>query len=250
MAEQEIDLNEAVEIAPGVYWVGFYDPKALLPCNPYLIVDGEEAVLIDPGSVPHFPVVATKVVSVVRPGQISTIVEQHQDPDLCGGLPVFEDLIGRQDLRVVAHSVSHYLITYYGMRSQMYAVDKNAFTLPLASGRRLRFVALPHLHAPGTIATYDESTRVLFSGDLFGGFSGEWSLYVREDSQEGIRKFHRALMPSRELLRRGLRRLKGLEIELIAPQHGSVIRKEEIASYFEMLWNLECGWDLQPAEGG
>jgi len=250
LAAQEIDLNEAVEIAPGVFWVGFYDPKALLPCNPYLIVDGEEAVLIDPGSVPHFPVVATKVVSVVRPEQISTIIEQHQDPDLCGALPVFEAVIGDDRLRVAAHSVSTYLISYYGIRSPFYTVDKNAFELRLRSGRRLVFVHLPHLHAPGATATYDEKTRVLFSGDLFGGFCEEWSVYAGPQAKAGMRAFHQALMPSREMLRRGLKRLRRLEIDLIAPQHGSVITKEEIPSYFQMLWDLECGWDLQPAGDG
>ena len=248
MAAREIDLNEAVEIAPGTYWVGFYDPKVLLPSNPYLILDGQEAVLIDPGSVPHFPIVATKVVSLVKPEQISTLVVQHQDPDLCGALPVFEDLIGAKGARLATHSISTYLITYYGIQSDIYEVDKNGFQLSLASGRRLRFVALPHLHAPGTIATYDERTRVLFSGDLFGGFAEQWSVYAAPQTKAGVRDFHKAVMPSRELLRRGLARLKRFEIDLIAPQHGSVITKEEISSYFEMLWDLHCGWDLQPAE--
>ena len=45
------DYDEAVEVAPGIYWVGFYDKKARLHCNPYVIIDTSgEAILIDPGS--------------------------------------------------------------------------------------------------------------------------------------------------------------------------------------------------------
>ena len=250
MAAKQVNLEEAVEIAPGVYWVGFYDGQAALPCNPYLIMDGEEAALIDPGSVPHFPVVATKVVSLIRPEHISTIVEQHQDPDLCGALPVFEEVIGADHLRVAAHSVTVYLITHYGIKSDIYRVDQNDYQLKLRGGRRLRFVHLPNLHAPGTIATYDEQTRVLFSGDMFGGFAKEWSLYATEETQEGVRRFHQAVMPCGALLRRGLARLRELEIDIIAPQHGSVIRKEQVEDYFSLLESLDCGWDLQPGGCG
>ncbi len=245
MSAQKVNLQEAVEIAPGVYWVGFYDPNSLLPCNPYLLVDGEEAVLIDPGSVPHFPIVATKVVSTVKPAQVSTMIVQHQDPDLCGALPVLEELIGTDRLRIAAHSTAIYLITYYGIRSPLYAVDQNEFQLTFGAGRRLRFIHLPNLHAPGAIATYDEQTRTLFSGDLFGGLATEWTLYARAKAKEGMCDFHRRLMPCQELLRRGLERLKGLEIDLIAPQHGSIITKGQIADYFDTLWNLKCGWDLE-----
>jgi len=245
MSLNDINLDEAVEIAPNTYWVGFYDKDAVLPCNPYLLLDGDEAVIIDPGSVPHFPIVATKIVSVVNPQRISTIIEQHQDPDLCGALPVLEDLIGAPNLRIAAHSVSIYLITYYGITSAFYPVDQHHYQLRFGNGRTLRFIHLPNLHAPGALATYDEQTKVLFSGDLFGGLAEEWSLYATPDTKQGVTTFHQRLMPSQVLLRRGLERLKGLDIEIIAPQHGSIIPRQDIPEYFQTLWNLRCGWDLE-----
>lgn len=39
-----------VEIAEGVFWVGARTADGGLTCNPYLLVSGEEAVLIDSGS--------------------------------------------------------------------------------------------------------------------------------------------------------------------------------------------------------
>ena len=38
-----IDYENPVEIAEGIYWVGFHDTQSGLHCNPYLIVDNEEA---------------------------------------------------------------------------------------------------------------------------------------------------------------------------------------------------------------
>ena len=53
--KDDIDLENAIEIAEGVYWVGFYDYQSGLHCNPYLIVDQDEAIVIDSGSRPDFP---------------------------------------------------------------------------------------------------------------------------------------------------------------------------------------------------
>ena len=75
------DPYKVYEVADGVYWVGFADRKAGFSNNPYLLVGGDEAILIDPGSVLHYHVVAKKVLEVVRPEQIATIIVQHQDPD-------------------------------------------------------------------------------------------------------------------------------------------------------------------------
>ena len=60
------NYQDAIEIAPQIYWVGVYDPKAHFHCNPYLLVNGGESVLFDPGPMPHFPTIARKVSSVVK----------------------------------------------------------------------------------------------------------------------------------------------------------------------------------------
>ena len=49
------NYESSVEIAEGIYWVGFYDAQSGLHCNPYLIIDHDEAVVIDGGSRPDLP---------------------------------------------------------------------------------------------------------------------------------------------------------------------------------------------------
>ena len=36
-----------IEIAEGIYWVGFYDVQSGLHCNPYLIVDYQGFIMVD-----------------------------------------------------------------------------------------------------------------------------------------------------------------------------------------------------------
>ena len=98
------DYSNNVAITREIYWVGFYDEEAHLHCNPYLLIDEQDVVLFDPGSIPHFPIVMRKVIDLVKPSDISLIVACHQDPDVCGNLAVMEDVIGRPDLKIAAHS--------------------------------------------------------------------------------------------------------------------------------------------------
>lgn len=240
----ELDYDRAIEIAEGVYWLGFYDANAKFHCNPYLIMDHGESVIIDPGSIPHFPIVARKTVSLVQPGEISHIILGHQDPDLCGAVPVLEKLIGRDDLRIVAHRKAATFITYYGITSPFFYPEDNDYRLVLRSGRELRFIFTPYSHAPGAIMTYDTQTRVLFSSDIFSGMSSNWSLFAHEDYVEDVINFSQKHFPPGDIMRRNLARIESLDISMIAPQHGSIIEKEEVAKYIELLKNIECGIDL------
>ena len=56
-----MSADKTVEIAKGIYWVGGDEHNGGLHCNPYLIVDEDEAVLIDPGSVLDFEYVFDNV---------------------------------------------------------------------------------------------------------------------------------------------------------------------------------------------
>ena len=48
-------------------------------------------------------------------------------------------------------------------------------------------------------------------------------------------------MPSHEIVSTNLKKLDGLEIEMIAPQHGSIIPKDQVQSFIKDLSELECG---------
>lgn len=58
--EQALE-KEPVSIADGIYWVGYSDDNRGLHCNPYLIIEGDEAVLIDGGNRDDFSTVMLKI---------------------------------------------------------------------------------------------------------------------------------------------------------------------------------------------
>ena len=230
--------KRSAEIAPGIFWVGGSLETTGLQCNPYLIIDGQEAVLIDPGSILDFGTVWENVCELVDPAQIRFVILHHQDPDLASSVPLFERKGCR--FQVVTHWRTRTLVRYYGIESEFYIINSNGNQLRLASGRRLSFIPSPYLHFPGAVMTYDAQTQTLFSSDLFGAFTADWTLETGENYMEQMKSFHEHYMPSNAVLRPVMESLMGLPLALIAPQHGSLIRRN-IKEHIKALRDLECG---------
>ncbi|MGE4273911.1 MAG: response regulator [Desulfitobacterium sp.] len=238
-----MSANKSVEIAKGIHWVGGNEQDGGLHCNPYLIVDEEEAILIDPGSVLDFEYVYDNVCSIVPLEKIKYVILHHQDPDFCSSVPLFEQKGAH--FKIVTHWRTQTLVKYYGIKSDYYIVNENEFRLVLKSGRVLGFVQTPYLHFPGAITTYDYNSKILFSSDLFGAFSYEWSLYAKEDYMEKMKTFHEHYMPSNDIIRPVMEMFLSMDISMIAPQHGSII-KDQLREYIKVLRDLECGALLAP----
>lgn len=236
----KINYDQAVEISEGVYWLGFFDTSSDFRCNPYLVVDGKQAVLIDPGSLPHFPTVARKVFSIVKPEQISHIIIHHQDPDLAASVPVFEKYINRPDLKVITTKRASFLTSYYGIKSPyLFSDEEKVFVFE--SGRKLKFLMTPYCHAPGAFTTYDEKTKILFSSDIFGAFTEDWKLFATEEYANMMAPFMDFYMPSLDIVNYALNQFKSVDLNMIAPQHGSVIEKNLVDPFINYLSDLKYG---------
>ena len=46
----DLDTSRAIELAPRIWWVGALLPGDLFQCHVYLVEQGDQSVLIDPGS--------------------------------------------------------------------------------------------------------------------------------------------------------------------------------------------------------
>lgn len=247
MENKVIDYSEYVEIAEGVFWVGFADESAGVHCNSYLIVDGEEAVLIDGGSRNDFSTVMLKIMRTgTNPHNISRLIYHHYDPDLCGNIPHMETVISNKDLKIISQRENNVFIEYYSPRSPKLCIVELGFVYEFANGRRLEFIRTPYSHSAGSFVTYDTKTKTLFSSDIFGSYDADWNLYTEIDEGcsdcqpnnpcpvdgklceiTGIWDFHRRVMPSTKALKYAIKMIENLDISLIAPQHGSILHTPE-----------------------
>lgn len=239
----ELNQYEPVEITAGLFWVGDRAQANDLHCNPYLLIDGASSVLFDPGSVLDAAVVRRNIEKLLPLEKVDWVVLSHQDPDLVSGLPLLEEW-GLQ-ARIIAHWRTATIAKYYGIKSEFVPINVLDNRLLLTPERELAFLPAPYLHFPGSIVTYDHRSGTLVSGDLFGAFTRQWSLYAGDDYLEAMKAFHEHYMPGNSVLRPVMEQLLQLPIKRICPQHGSVI-SERIREHIVALRELECGAFLHP----
>ncbi len=252
--------KEPIKIAEGIYWVGYTDENRGLHCNPYLIIEGDEAVLIDGGNRDDFSTVMLKILRTgLNPSKISRLIYQHYDPDLCGSLPQLEDIINNKDLKVLSHKENNVFIHYYSDRTEKIDFRDLGGYFDFSTGRRLEFYGAPYCHLPGSFVTYDTKTKTLFSSDLFGSYDSRWSLMLdindgcsdcenTDDCYQnlpkcainGILNFNRIIMTSNRAFSNALDTIEKLDIDRIAPQHGSIINtRQDVNTIFKHLRKLD-----------
>jgi signal transduction histidine kinase len=235
------DFREAVLIGERSYWVGKYLENDPFQCLPYCIEHGDESILIDPGSMLEFDAVMAKVEKLMPLKNIKYIILHHQDPDICASIAAIEKAIGRDDLQIITHSRLTVLLKHYMTQSDYYEIDKEGYKLETESGLKLEFLATPYCHSPGAFVTYDSQRKILYSSDIFGGIEESWDFYADEGYFKQAENFHKEYMPSKDIFNYALRKIEELDIELIAPQHGSLIKKEYIQTLIDNMKNLDCG---------
>ncbi len=245
-----INLDEPVEISADTWWVGGRKGN-LLERNIYLRVfkGGGKIVnlLIDPGPPEDLKVLMEKVSKVIGSiKNVNLIFVNHQDPDVGYNSSSIQKL--NPNCLILSSEDSWRLINFYGLDFKKF---KNVESFKnngviLSTGHKLIFVPTPFCHFRGAVMVYDPETRILFSGDLFGGLSYAEDFYAKENSWDGIKAFHQIYMPTKEALKYAIENIKNLnpEPQIIAPQHGGIIKGELLKDFMERLENTEVGLDL------
>ncbi|MCY3410604.1 MAG: MBL fold metallo-hydrolase [Candidatus Heimdallarchaeota archaeon] len=238
-----INPEEAIEIRKNVYWLGWPDNDAGFSNNPYLILEDDDAILIDPGSraARHWNWVKKKIESIIPLEKISIIIVNHQDPDLVACIPLIEEIVGVNNFDLIATDRTSLFLPYYGIESKILHVDDGDKIQIGSSGRILEVITSPYLHFPGAMVIYDHKEKLLFSSDIFGGFSVDWSLYANEYYLESMKAFAQPYFPDKRHVNNFLDKIDRFDIDMICPQHGSLIQGDLINKAKKTLRDLDVG---------
>ncbi len=228
-----------LEIRAGIFWVGVNDRttdlfEGLWPLpygvsyNAYLVV-GEKVALIDSVKSCYAEELLGNIAQVLDPARIDYLVVNHMEPDHSGALPLLGRVAADAEI-LAAPSALPMLTRFYGLTEQVRAV-RDGETLDLG-GKTLSFHHIPFVHWPETMATYERTERVLFSGDAFGGFRTlDGALFADEVDfglyeGEALRYFSNIVGMQSQAVLRAIDKLQTLPLEVIAPAHGLIWRKD------------------------
>ncbi|MEQ8717890.1 MAG: diguanylate cyclase [Acidimicrobiales bacterium] len=240
--------HDARELAPRVWWVGGTIPGDSFQCHVYLIEQGDQSVVVDPGSALTADHVMDAIDEIVGLRNVRWLIASHSDPDVVTAIPSFVRRGIHPDAVMVTQWRSAALTDHADLGLPTWLIEENDWRLDLED-RGLRFAFTPYVHFPGAFCTFDEASGILFSSDLFGGFSGPDGLFAESMSYfDEIRVFHEHYMPGREFLAHAVAQLSELPIATIAPQHGRIIPAELVEPIMAKVADLECGIYLMASE--
>ncbi len=231
----------AIKIRENVYWIGVNDRTTDLfegvwpitqegvSYNSYLVL-GEKKVMIDLAKSTHSSSLLEQISGVIDPSELDYVVINHMEPDHTGALKLLKQVAPQVEIVATAKAVP--MIEAFCGITEGVRVVGNGDELDLGD-RKLRFYPIPFVHWPETMVTYDESSRILFTCDAFGGYgalrgaifddqAADIDFYVRE----ALRYYTNIVSRFGGPVLNAIEKVKGLDIEIIAPSHGLLWRKE------------------------
>ena len=236
---------EPVKIKEDVYWVGSLDPNLVVfdivvpteygtTYNSYL-VRGEKIAVIDTVKAYCIDDFLSKIRSLVKLEDINYIVVNHTEPDHSGGLISLMELapnaipVFSRGARTFVKNILHKEFEYKEVN------DGDSIDL---GGKVLKFISAPFLHWPDTMFTYLVEDKILFPCDGFGAhYCSDKRFNDKLDSKEdAFRSFefyyNSILRPFKEHIVKALDKIKYLDIDIIAPSHGPILR-ENLDKYID-----------------
>lgn len=215
--------------------------------NQYLIQHDGVGVLLDPGGFGVMPRVLAEMLRYLPPENIRGVFLSHQDPDIVGGIATWLELV---QAPVYISRIWMRFLPHYGLKnmSQFVGVPDEGMDCEVAPGFSLKVLPAHFLHSEGQINVYDPVAKVLFTGDIGAAMlpSDKDDAYVDDFASHlpFIESFHRRYMCANKAIRCWLDTIAGLDIDMIAPQHGPVYRGAAVPAFLDWLKHLECGVDL------
>ena len=229
-----------VEIKKNVYWVGALDwnirdfhgystPKGTT-YNAYLVVD-EKIALFDTVKYPFKNDLIECISKIIDPRRIDYLVVNHVEMDHSGSVPDIVELIGPEKV-VCSPMGKKALIDHYNREDWPYHVVESGQTLKLGK-KTVNFLETRMLHWPDSMMSYIPEDKLLMSSD---GFGQHWATSQRfDDEVDAGELFHHAgkyyaniLLLFSPLVQKLIAKVveMGLDIDMIAPDHGLIWRKD------------------------
>jgi len=251
LENKELFIEDAILLRdiPGhqVYWVGGAETNEAIPCNSWLIIDQDAGFLLEPGGCNHYHGTANKIDTVFLSQSITHLICSHQDPDVCASLPSW--LSHNPNIKVVVpHLWQRFLPHYMAHALEVIPVNDSGAKLLMPSGNHLHCISAPFLHSPGNMVVFDESSGMLFSGDIGASvFDGEELSLLIDDWDSHCQRmlgFHQRYMGSNRAVQAFVDSVRDLPITAILPQHGAIFRGDEVGKFLDWISAIDVGADF------
>jgi len=217
-------------------------PEKIIDTNQYMVRTSNRCLLIDPGGVELFSPMLAAVLHYAPVDQITDLFASHQDPDIISSLGLWDQALPNAKLH--ASTLWEGFIRHFGCESIEYIpIADNGGVISL-DDVELQVIPAHYLHASANFNIYDPKAKILMSGDLGAALEAPGAPVFVDDFDahvEKMRFFHQRWMPSNQAKRVWIDRVRELDIEILAPQHGRMFKGENVNRFLDWFETLQVG---------
>ncbi|MCL2597854.1 MAG: FprA family A-type flavoprotein [Paludibacter sp.] len=243
-------MYETPIVTSDIYYVGVNDRQKskfenMIPLtrgvsyNSFLIIDNKTA-LIDTVDVSFGLLFVHKILSVLNGRTLDYLIINHMEPDHSGAIGLLRKYF--PEMIIVGNSKTLSMVEGFHREVGNCLEVKENDVLSLGK-HNLQFFLIPMVHWPETMATYDKTSHVLFSGDAFGSFGTldgailDSQMNEKRFWNEMIRYYANIVGKYGSPVQKALDKIEPLQIDFLCSTHGPVWT-EHIDKVFEIYENM------------
>jgi len=229
---------KSLEIKNNIFWVGAidwnirdfhgYSTYKGTTYNSFLVKD-EKVALIDTVKKSHMNELVHHIKQLMDPTDIDYLIINHVEMDHSGSLPEIIELVKPEKIFCSKMGLKAINEHFHPENWPLEAVE-NGQTISLGS-RTIQFLETRMLHWPDSMFSYLQEDKILFSSDAFGQHYASSERFDDEvdfsELMEQTSKYYANILTLYSpLIRKLLAKVQemGLEIDMVAPDHGVIWR--------------------------
>ncbi|MFP4016274.1 MAG: FprA family A-type flavoprotein [Halanaerobiales bacterium] len=245
--DKSIEVSK-LKITEDIYWVGYVDDRKVpfhrltlengTTYNSYLL-ETEKPTIIDTVDISFGKEYIDNLKRIIALEDIQYIVINHVEPDHSGGLPALASQA--KDVTIVCtEKAVNKLKNMYRLHDRNFMVIKDGDKLDIG-GKTLKFFETPYLHTEETMISYAIEDKILFPCDIFSSHVATSELFndlADTDIKPDFEVYYKLIMhPHRPYVQNMIDKIKSLDIKMIAPSHGYIIREnvQEFIDTYDLL---------------
>ncbi len=242
------------KIRDDIYWTGYidwdlrnfhgYSTPSGSTYNAYLIMD-EKPTLIDTVKHYGYDEMISRIKEIIDPSQIQYIISNHTEMDHSGSIKELLKICPNAQIVCSPKGAEglkrHFLNSGHSDIEWKFKVVNTGDELDIGK-RKLKFLLMPMVHWPDSMATYSPDDSILFPNDAFGQHIASVSRYADEVGLDIVLKqaakyYANIVMPYGVQVLKVLEAVGTLKVDMICPSHGLIWRKPkdiaEIIAYYK-----------------
>lgn len=222
----------------------------VIDSNQYLVKTSSASCLIDPGGAAVFPSLLAGVTDYVPVHDITHVVFTHTEPHVLASLPMWRSILKPETAYYVPQIMMRH-IGHIDPDLKLLPIPDEGMSLNLGDGVRLDLVPAHFLPSAGCYSVYDPRAGVLYSGLIGSGlptadawrdssFVSDFDAYVK--FMEEVQRRHFGSSRARDAW---VERMSKLQLSILAPQHGLMMKGNIISRFMGWFGNVDVGKGIE-----